>query len=146
VTDDDLHRAIAAVWWIDSARIIAVLARMVRDVGVAEELAQDTLVIALEQWPDRGVPDNPAAWLMAAGKHRALDWIRRARMLDRKHEEPGRELAVEQEIAAGDAATAWNRNSMTMSAMISFGWCSWRAIRSCRLLRASPSRSGCSVA
>ena len=81
------RRAIEAVWRIESAKIIAVLARMVRDVGLAEELAQDALVAALEQWPDKGVPDNPAAWLMATAKHRALDRLRHAKLVERKHEE-----------------------------------------------------------
>jgi len=86
------HRAIDAVWRIESARIIATVARMVRDVGVAEELAQDALVSALEQWPKQGLPDNAGAWLTAAAKNRALDWLRRSQMLARKHEEIGREL------------------------------------------------------
>jgi predicted RNA polymerase sigma factor len=73
------HRTIDAVWRIESARIIASVARMVRDVGVAEELAQDTLVVALQQWPVCGVPDNPGAWLTAAARNRALDWLRRGR-------------------------------------------------------------------
>jgi RNA polymerase sigma factor (sigma-70 family) len=81
------RRAIEAVWRIESAKIIAVLARMVRDVGIAEELAQDALVTALEQWPSKGVPDNPAAWLMAAAKNRALDRLRHAKLIERKHEE-----------------------------------------------------------
>jgi len=81
------RRAIAGVWPIESARIVAVVARMVRDVGVAEELAQDALVSALQQWPGDGIPDNPAAWLTAAAKHRALDWLRRSQMMERKHEE-----------------------------------------------------------
>jgi len=85
--DEAARRAIAGVWPIESARIIAVVARMVRDVGVAEELAQDALVSALQQWPRDGLPDNPAAWLTAAAKHRALDWLRRSQMMERKHEE-----------------------------------------------------------
>ncbi|MES2102607.1 MAG: RNA polymerase sigma factor [Pseudomonadota bacterium] len=98
VTKSSVHRAIEAVWRIESARIIATLARMLRDVGLAEELAQDALVTALELWPETGVPDNPAAWLMAAAKNRALDRLRRRQMLERKHEELGRELAIEQEL------------------------------------------------
>jgi len=82
----DAHRAIEAVFRIESARLIAGLARMVRDVGVAEELAQDALVVALERWPEDGVPDNPGAWLMATAKRRAIDRLRRARMQERKHE------------------------------------------------------------
>ena len=86
------QRAIEAVWRIESPRLIAGLARMVRDVGLAEDLAQDALVAALEQWPQSGVPDNPGAWLMATAKHRAIDLMRRAQRLERKHEQLGREL------------------------------------------------------
>jgi RNA polymerase sigma factor (sigma-70 family) len=97
----DVHRAIDAVWRIESARLIAGLTRMVRDVGLAEELAQDALVAALEKWPQAGVPDNPGAWLMATAKHRAIDRLRRRKLLDRKHEELGRELEVDwDEVAA----------------------------------------------
>lgn len=81
------HGAINAVWRIESSRLIAGLTRIVRDVGVAEELAQDALVAALEQWPESGVPDNPGAWLMAAARHRAIDQVRRDRLVQRKHEE-----------------------------------------------------------
>ncbi len=95
----DAHRAIEAVWRIESARLIAGLTRIVRDVGVAEDLAQDALVAALEQWPASGVPDNPGAWLMATAKHRALDVLRRGKMLQRKHEELGAELEARQETA-----------------------------------------------
>jgi RNA polymerase sigma-70 factor (ECF subfamily) len=91
-----------AVWRIESARIIAALARMVRDVGLAEELAQDALVAALEQWPSSGVPDNPGAWLMATAKHRALDHFRRSKLLERKHEQLGRELNSQQESAVAN--------------------------------------------
>jgi RNA polymerase sigma factor (sigma-70 family) len=107
VTATDAHRAIDAVWRIESPRLIAGLARIVRDVGVAEDLAQDALVVALEQWPKSGVPDNPGAWLMATAKHRAIDLLRRRQMLDRKHEEVGRELETRQNetgAAALDAA------------------------------------------
>src|SRR6202044_1620249 len=90
----ETHRAIDAVWRIESARLIAGLTRMVRDVGVAEDLAHDALVAALEQWPRSGVPDKPGAWLMAAAKHRAIDYFRRNALLERKHEELGRELAA----------------------------------------------------
>ena len=99
MTAADTHRAIDAVWRIESARIIAGLTRIVRDVGVAEELAQDALVAALEQWPESGVPDNPGAWLMATAKHRAIDHFRRNTRLERKHEELGRELQAQQEMA-----------------------------------------------
>ena len=102
----ETHRAIDAVWRIESARIIAGLARMVRDVGLAEELAQDTLVTALERWPETGIPDNPAAWLMAAAKNRALDHFRRDRLVGRKHEELGYELELQQQIAASDQQAA----------------------------------------
>lgn len=88
----ETHRAIEAVWRIESARLIAGLARVVRDVGLAEDLAQDALVAALEQWPASGIPRNPGAWLMAAAKHRAIDSLRRRTLLERKHEELGREL------------------------------------------------------
>src|SRR5216110_3261402 len=97
MSSEDIHRAIDAVWRIESARLIAGLARIVRDVGLAEELAQDALVAALEQWPESGVPDNPGAWLMATAKHRAIDRLRRSKMAERKHEELGRELETRQE-------------------------------------------------
>src|SRR5215510_1440706 len=88
----DAHRAIEAVWRIESARLIAGLTRLVRDVGVAEDLAQDALVAALRQWPESGVPENPGAWLMATAKHRAIDHLRQAKLHERKHEELGREI------------------------------------------------------
>jgi RNA polymerase sigma factor (sigma-70 family) len=96
VTTTDAHRAIDAVWRIESARLIAGLARIVGDIGVAEDLAQDALVAALERWPEAGVPDKPGAWLMAAAKHRAIDHHRRNARLDRKHEELGHELEARQ--------------------------------------------------
>src|SRR5215468_1669656 len=102
MTTPETHRAIDAVWRIESARLIAGLARMVRDVGLAEELAQDAFVAALEQWPGSGVPDNPGAWLMAAAKHRAIDLLRRNKLAERKHEELGRRLEAQQEGAAPD--------------------------------------------
>src|SRR5213593_4427472 len=102
----DTHRAIDAVWRIESARLIAGLARMVRDVGVAEDLAQDALVAALEQWPQSGVPDNPGAWLTAVGKRRAIDLIRRNATRDRKHEELGRDLAAQGEGIEDDMDAA----------------------------------------
>jgi RNA polymerase sigma factor (sigma-70 family) len=106
VTATDAHRAIDAVWRIESPRLIAGLARIVRDVGVAEDLAQDALVVALEQWPKSGVPDNPGAWLMATAKHRAIDLLRRRQMLDRKHEEVGRELEARQNETGASALDA----------------------------------------
>jgi RNA polymerase sigma factor (sigma-70 family) len=102
VTDTDTLRAIDAVWRIESPRLIAGLARIVRDVGLAEDLAQDALVAALEQWPESGVPENPGAWLMAIGKRRAIDTLRRDAKRDRKHEEVGRELAAQRETAVDD--------------------------------------------
>jgi RNA polymerase sigma-70 factor (ECF subfamily) len=106
VTATDTHRAIEAVWRIESARIIAGLARMLRDVGLAEELAQDALVAALEQWPASGIPDNPGAWLMAAAKHRAIDRLRRSKLLERKHGELSRELQAQQELAVANLESA----------------------------------------
>jgi RNA polymerase sigma factor (sigma-70 family) len=106
VTVTDTHRAIDAVWRIESARIIAGLARIVRDVGLAEELAQDALVAALQQWPESGIPENPGAWLMATAKHRAIDMFRRNKRLERKHEELGRELQAKQEMAVPDFEAA----------------------------------------
>jgi RNA polymerase sigma factor (sigma-70 family) len=97
VTTSDAHRAIEAVWRIESAKVIAGLTRMTGDVGTAEDLAQDALVAALEGWPDTGVPDNPGAWLMAAAKHRAIDQFRRGKLLDRKHVELGHELRAREE-------------------------------------------------
>ncbi|MGH7564323.1 MAG: RNA polymerase sigma factor [Gemmatimonadota bacterium] len=102
MTASDTHRAIDAVWRIESPRLIAGLARMVGDVGLAEDLAQDALVQALERWPESGVPDNPGAWLMTTAKHRAFDLLRRYKMLERKHEELGRELEAEREGATAD--------------------------------------------
>jgi len=105
VAATDTHRTIDAVWRIEQAKLIAGLARMVRDVGLAEELAQDALVAALERWPESGVPDNPGAWLMATAKHRAIDRLRRSKLAERKHEELGRELEVlEQTVPDLDAA------------------------------------------
>ncbi len=98
----DAHRAIDAVWRIESAKLIAGLARIVCDVGLAEDLAQDALVTALEKWPESGVPQNPGAWLMAAAKRRAIDHFRRDKLLDRKHQELGRELEAMQEAAVPD--------------------------------------------
>jgi len=92
VPASDIHRVIDAVWRIESARVIGGLARIVRDVGIAEDLAQDALVAALKQWPESGVPDNPAAWLMGAAKHRAIDHLRRKQLLQRKHGELAYEI------------------------------------------------------
>jgi RNA polymerase sigma factor (sigma-70 family) len=97
VTAADTHGVIEAVWRIESARLIATLARMVGDVGVAEDLAQDALVTALERWPESGVPDKPGAWLTTTAKNRAIDLLRRRKRLERKHEELGREIEAEQQ-------------------------------------------------
>jgi RNA polymerase sigma factor (sigma-70 family) len=105
MTDSPAHRAIEAVWRIESSRLIAGLARIVEDVGLAEDLAQDALLAALEQWPASGIPDNPGAWLMATAKHRAIDALRRGRMQDRKHQEVARALE-EEERAVPDLAAA----------------------------------------
>jgi RNA polymerase sigma factor (sigma-70 family) len=102
----DIHQAIETVFRIERAKLIAGLARMVRDVGRAEELAQDALVTALSEWPKTGVPKNPGAWLMAAAKRRALDGLRRDRMLARKHAEIGRDLADERDTSIGDLEAA----------------------------------------
>jgi RNA polymerase sigma factor (sigma-70 family) len=102
----DIHRAIDAVWRIESPRLIAGLARLVRDVSLAEDLAQDALVAALERWPESGIPDNPGAWLMAAAKHRAIDTFRRKKLLERKHEELGREVDARQEAAVANLESA----------------------------------------
>ena len=101
-----IDRTIDAVWRMESARVIAGLTRIVRDVGIAEELAQDALVAALEQWPESGVPQNPGAWLMVAAKHRAIDLLRRNTRLERKHEELARELEEQQQRSFADFATA----------------------------------------
>jgi RNA polymerase sigma factor (sigma-70 family) len=106
VTDSSTHRAIDAVWRIESAKLIAGLTRIVRDVGLAEDLAQDALVAALERWPESGVPDNPGAWLMATAKHRAIDTLRRGSLLERKHDEIGYELEAQQELAVPDLDAA----------------------------------------
>jgi RNA polymerase sigma factor (sigma-70 family) len=109
VTATDIHRTIDAVWRIESPRLIAGLTRIVRDVGLAEDLAQDALVAALEQWPESGVPDNPRAWLMATAKHRAIDHFRRNTRLERKHEELARELGAK-EMAVPDLDSALDDN------------------------------------
>jgi RNA polymerase sigma-70 factor, ECF subfamily len=106
MTLPDVHRAIEAVWRIESAKVIAGIARIVGDIGQAEDLAQDALVIALEKWPETGVPDNPGAWLMATAKHRAIDLLRRQKLLERKHEQLGHELDSMQESALPDLDAA----------------------------------------
>lgn len=106
MNESAIHRTIDAVWRIEQAKLIAGLARIVRDVGVAEDLAQDALVAALTQWPESGVPDNPGAWLMASAKHRAFDLLRRRKMLERKHQQLGRELEAQQDAAVPDLDAA----------------------------------------
>jgi RNA polymerase sigma factor (sigma-70 family) len=106
VTAPDIHGAIDAVWRIESAKVIAGLTRIVGDVGIAEELAQDALVAALERWPESGIPRNPGAWLMATAKHRAIDHLRRDKMLARKHDLLGYELEAERERAVPDLDAA----------------------------------------
>jgi RNA polymerase sigma factor (sigma-70 family) len=106
VTATDTHRAIEAVWRIESAKLIAGLTRMVRDVGVAEDLAQDALVAALERWPESGIPENPGAWLMATAKRRAIDGLRRNKLQTRKHEELGHEIGARRTPGEADLDAA----------------------------------------
>src|SRR5262249_37909143 len=106
MSEQDARRAIDAVWRIESARLIAALARITGDVGIAEELAQDALVAALEQWPESGVPDNPGAWLMATAKHRAIDRLRRSSVAARKEQEWGREAELWSRLSERDLAAA----------------------------------------
>jgi len=106
VSEAAAREAIDAVWRIESARLIAGLARMVGDLGMAEDLAQDALVVALEKWPESGVPDNPGAWLMATAKHRALDHFRRSKMVDRRHEDLARRLEAEERDPEGELHAA----------------------------------------
>ena len=96
MTDSEARKAIDAIWRMEAPRLIAGLARVVRDVGLAEELAQDALVAALEHWPADGIPDNAGAWLAATGRRRAIDVLRRRKTLDRKHEELAHTLPREQ--------------------------------------------------
>src|SRR5213595_684284 len=110
VTQSDTHDAIDAVWRIESASLIAGLTRITGDVGLAEDLAQDALVAALERWPESGVPDNPGAWLMATAKHRAIDALRRGKLVERKHEQVGYEIEAQQEAAVPDLDAAIDDN------------------------------------
>ena len=96
MANTETRSAIDAVWRIEAPKLIAGLTRIVRDVGVAEDLAQDALVAALQQWPESGVPRNPGAWLMASAKHRAIDYFRRGKLLERKHKELGYALEEDQ--------------------------------------------------
>ena len=106
MTAPETHRAIEAVFRIELPRLIAGLARIVRDVGVAEDLAQDAMVVALTRWPEMGIPDKPGAWLMAAAKHRAIDYFRRGKRIERKHEELGRDLEAESHKPAAEIEAA----------------------------------------
>ncbi|MFL5530619.1 MAG: RNA polymerase sigma factor [Gemmatimonadales bacterium] len=106
MTVTDTHRAIDAVWRIESAKLIAGLTRLVGDIGLAEDLAQDALLAALERWPDSGIPEKPGAWLMATAKHRAIDQLRRGKMLDRKHVQVGHEMEIRQEAAVSNLDAA----------------------------------------
>src|SRR5580658_5476028 len=106
---NDVPRTIEAVWKIESTRLIAAIARVTRDIGIAEELAQDVLVTALERWPEEGVPENPGAWLMTAAKRRAIDYFRRGVMLVQKHEEITRELEWQQERLADEMEQSLDR-------------------------------------
>ena len=108
MTVPDAHRAVDAVWRLESARIIAGLARIVRDIDVAEDLAQDALLAALRQWPQAGIPPNPGAWLMATAKHQAIDRLRRDERLQRHVGHLGRELQVRQEMAVFDGGTEFD--------------------------------------
>src|SRR5438128_7368160 len=106
----DAHNAVDAVWRIESAMSFAGLARIVRDVGLAEDLAQDALVVALEKWPESGVPDNPGAWLMAIAKRRAIDSMRRDKLLERKHEEIGIDVDAQQDKTVDELHEAIDDN------------------------------------
>ncbi|HXL06413.1 MAG TPA: sigma factor, partial [Gemmatimonadales bacterium] len=106
MTESRAHDAIDAVWRIESARLIAGLTRITGDVGLAEDLAQDALVAALERWPRSGIPDNPGAWLMATAKHRAIDQLRRGKMLDRKHEQLGHDIEADRDARLPDLDAA----------------------------------------
>ena len=112
----DIHKTIEAVWKIESTRLIAGIARVTRDIGIAEELAQDALVAALERWPEEGIPEKPAAWLMTAAKRRAIDSLRRGRMLEQKHGEIARELEFQQQrLSAKHWTNPWTRSLTMMS-------------------------------
>jgi len=132
----DTQRAIEAVFRIESARLIAALARRVRDVGLAEELAQDALIAALEHWPQTGIPEQPAAWLMATAKRRAIDHFRRVKQAQPKFQEMGREQDATQEESVARLEAALDDD---------VGSCSPRVTRCCPPKRVSPSPYGCSV-
>jgi predicted RNA polymerase sigma factor len=134
MAEADVRRTIEAVWRIESARLIAGAARLVRDVGLAEDLAQEALVAALEEWPESGVPDNPGAWLMATAKHRGIDRLRRADVHQRKIEEIGR---------LADSRRPESPPATTRSTTTCCGSSSPRAIPCCPPRRGWGSRSAC---
>ena len=145
-TSEATHRAIDAVWRIEAAKVIAGVARMVRDVGLAEELAQDALVAALEHWPDDGVPDNPGAWLMRTAKNRALDRLRQEALHARKHEELGADLRRCRRTSSRTSSTRSPRRAPTTSATTCCAWCSPPATRSCPPRAGWRSPCACSAA
>ena len=109
----ELQRTLDAIWRIESAKIIAVAARIVGDIGVAEEVAQDAVVNALERWPETGLPENPGAWLMTAAKRRAVDRVRRGSLLERKHVELGRELETQRDAVSSEVERILDPNVKT---------------------------------
>ena len=115
MTATDAHRAILAVWRIEQPRLITSLARLLRDVPLAEDLTQEALLVALEQWPTTGVPEKPGAWLMTTAKRRALDHLRRRRMLARKHEIVARDMEQEQQSMSDWDSALDDDTSVAMS-------------------------------
>jgi predicted RNA polymerase sigma factor len=138
VTATDPERAIEAIWRIESTKIIAALTRLVRDVGIAEELAQDALVAALDQWPASGIPEKPAAWLMGTAKHRALDHFRRGKLRARKHDELAYDLETAHDEGQHDLDSALDDEATTCCAS-----CSSPAIRCSPPKRKLRSPCGC---
>lgn len=122
---NDVSEAIEAVWKAESTLLIAAIARVTRDIGIAEQLAQDALVTALQLWPEEGIPENPGAWLMTAAKRRAIDWLRHGRMVGQKHEEVARELQGRQQQIGDALEHALSFFSMTLC-------CNVIHLRSCR--------------
>lgn len=135
----DVHRVVDAVWRMESAKLLGALTRVTGNVGLAEELAQDALVAALEQWPADGVPDRPGAWLMSTAKHRAIDAFRRGATLQRKTAELGRS-------SPRPTSPTGRRSSTRSSRTTSCGWCSSPATRCSAARRGSRSPSGWSAA
>ena len=138
----DTHRMIEAIWRIESARLIAGLARIVRDIGLAEDLAQDAFITALERWPESGIPDKPGAWLMTTARNRALDLWRRGKLLERKHEEIGREINARQKMVVTDFDNSVDDDIGDDL----FAWSSRHVIRCYRRRRGLRSRFACSGA